>query len=62
MPLVLKKIKDQAELELKRPQNPVKPYPYHEEEVTYDNKMQNVTLAATLTIPQGKRAVPRAWC
>jgi uncharacterized protein len=54
VPLLLKPLKSEAELELKRPQNPVRPYPYHEEEVTYDNKEQNVTLAATLTIPQGK--------
>ncbi len=58
MPLVLKRVKDQADLELKRPQNPVKPYPYREEEVTYENKAQNVTLAATLTIPQGKGPFP----
>ena len=58
MPLLLKRVKDQAELELKRPQNPAKPYPYREEEVTYDNKMQNVTLAATFTIPQGKGPFP----
>ena len=53
-PLLLKRVKDQAELELKRPQNPAKPYPYREEEVSYENKGQNVTLAATLTIPEGK--------
>jgi fermentation-respiration switch protein FrsA (DUF1100 family) len=58
MPLVLKPAKDKAELELKRPQNPVKPYPYRDEDVTYDNKIQNVTLAATLTIPQGKGPFP----
>jgi hypothetical protein len=58
MPLVLKPVKDQAELELKRPQNPVKPYPYHDEDVSYENKAQNVTLAATLTIPQGKGPFP----
>jgi uncharacterized protein len=56
--LLLKPIKDKAELELKRPQNPVKPYPYHDEDVTYENKAQNVTLAATLTIPQGKGPFP----
>jgi fermentation-respiration switch protein FrsA (DUF1100 family) len=56
--LLLKRVKDQAELELKRPQNPVKPYPYHNEDVTYENKLQNVTLAATLTIPQGKGPFP----
>src|SRR5579859_1175985 len=58
MPLVLKKVKDKAELELKRPQVPAKPYPYREEEVTYNNKVQNVTLAATLTIPQGTGPFP----
>jgi uncharacterized protein len=62
IPLALKRVtdtdKDKAEMELKRPQNPVKPYPYHEEELTYENKVQNVTLAATLTIPQGKGPFP----
>jgi fermentation-respiration switch protein FrsA (DUF1100 family) len=57
-PLVLKRLKDSAELELKRPQNPTKPYPYHDEDVSYENKAQNVTLAATLTIPQGKGPFP----
>ena len=38
IPLVLKRVKSAAELERRRPQNPVKPYPYHEEEVAYDNK------------------------
>ena len=58
LPLALKKVKDKAELELKRPQVPVKPYPYREEEVSYDNKVQSVTLAATLTIPQGTGPFP----
>jgi pimeloyl-ACP methyl ester carboxylesterase len=59
-PLVLKPVreKEKAELAPKRPQNPVKPYPYRDEEVSYDNKVQNVTLAATLTIPQGKGPFP----
>jgi uncharacterized protein len=57
-PLVLKRLKDEAELEHKRPQNPVKPYPYHEEDVTYENKVQNVTLAATLTVPPGQGPFP----
>jgi hypothetical protein len=57
-PLLLKRGKDQADLELKRPQNPVRPYPYRDEEVIYDNKLQNVTLAATFTIPQGKGPFP----
>jgi pimeloyl-ACP methyl ester carboxylesterase len=58
MPMLLKPLKDLAELEGKRPQVPVRPYPYREEEVTYDNKEQNVTLAATLTIPSGKGPFP----
>jgi fermentation-respiration switch protein FrsA (DUF1100 family) len=58
IPLVLKPVKDQAELELKRPQNPVKPYPYRDEDVSYDNHLQHVTLAATLTVPQGKGPFP----
>lgn len=58
MPLSLRRVKDEAELELKRPQNPTKPYPYHDEDVSYENKVQNVTLAATLTVPQGKGPFP----
>ncbi len=58
MALVLRRLKDKSELELRRPQNPVKPYPYHEEDVSYQNKVQNVTLAATLTIPPGKGPFP----
>jgi uncharacterized protein len=57
-PLLLRRVKDPSELELKRPQVPVKPYPYREEELTYDNKVQNVTLAATFTIPPGKGPFP----
>jgi uncharacterized protein len=57
-PLVLKRVKDVAELEPQRPQNPVKPYPYGEEEVSYQNRAQSVTLAATLTIPPGKGPFP----
>jgi hypothetical protein len=58
LPLLLKRVTDKSQLERKRPQNPVKPYPYREEEVSYDNKQQNVTLAATLTIPEGKGPFP----
>ena len=57
-PLLLKRVKDQAELDLKRPQNPAQPFPYRSEEVTYDNKAQHVTLAATITIPEGKGPFP----
>jgi uncharacterized protein len=58
LPLALHRVKDKAELERKRPQNPTKPYPYRNEEVSYENTVQAVTLAATLTIPQGKGPFP----
>ncbi len=57
-PLNLKRVKDAATLELRRPQNPVKPYPYREEEVSYENKAAGIKLAGTLTIPPGKGPFP----
>jgi uncharacterized protein len=53
-PLALAPVKDSAALEPKRPQNPVRPFPYREEEVSYENKVQGDRLAGTLTIPQGR--------
>lgn len=41
-----------------RPQDPQKPYPYAEEEVTYENKADNVKLAGTLTLPKSPNPVP----
>jgi pimeloyl-ACP methyl ester carboxylesterase len=58
LPLTLKRVKDQAELQLRRPQNPVKPFPYREEDVTYNNSASGNTLAATLTVPPGKGPFP----
>jgi hypothetical protein len=58
LPLVLKKVKDVSQLEHRRPQNPVKPYPYREEEVAYENSVAHIKLAATLTIPPGKWPFP----
>jgi pimeloyl-ACP methyl ester carboxylesterase len=43
---------------LNRPQMPVKPYPYREEAVAYDNAAANVRLAGTLTLPQGRGPFP----
>jgi len=40
-------------LGLRRPQNPTKPYPYKEEEVSFQNAAGTATLAGTLTIPTG---------
>lgn len=42
-----------------RPQEPKKPYPYLEEDVSYPNQQaEGVTLAGTLTLPQGKGPFP----
>jgi fermentation-respiration switch protein FrsA (DUF1100 family) len=57
-PLVLQRVTDAAQLERKRPQNPVKPYPYSAEDLTYENKVAGIKLAATLTIPRGKGPFP----
>ena len=38
-------------VELVRPQHPKKPYPYKEEEVTFENKKGGVKLAGALTLP-----------
>jgi pimeloyl-ACP methyl ester carboxylesterase len=43
---------------LGRPQDPVKPYPYDEEEVGYENKSDGVHLAGTLTLPRTKGPHP----
>jgi pimeloyl-ACP methyl ester carboxylesterase len=40
-------------VELVRPQHPKKPYPYIEEDVTFDSKAKDVKLAATFTKPKG---------
>jgi len=58
LPLTFKRVKNASELELRRPQNPVKPYPYHEEDVAYSNPAAKIQLAATLTIPSGKGPFP----
>lgn len=41
-----------------RPQTPEPPYPYREEEVTFQNQEENFTLAGTLTLPQGEGPFP----
>ncbi|WP_289644395.1 alpha/beta hydrolase family protein [Maribacter aestuarii] len=52
LPLNLKKGKLKLEAKNNRPQEPVKPYPYNEEEVVFENKEANVSLVGTLTIPK----------
>ena len=61
LPLLLRKNQDSAAVlaPKPRPQDPVKPYPYREEEVSYSNKSApGVTLAATLTLPRGAGPFP----
>jgi len=59
VPLTLSPVKDAAQIERRsRPQDPIKPYTYKEEEVAYENSAQNIRLAATLTIPPGKGPFP----
>ncbi len=56
MPLNLKKTDKVTEL--RRPQNPKAPLPYRAEEVTYPNAGAGITLAGTLTIPEGQGPFP----
>ncbi len=45
-------------VEAKRPQNPIEPYPYYSEEVTFKNKKAGVTLSGTLTLPKKEGVYP----
>ena len=56
LPLVLKHMEKTPEI--RRPQEPKKPYPYKEEEVVYENKEAGVKLAGTLTLPRGRGPFP----
>jgi pimeloyl-ACP methyl ester carboxylesterase len=58
LPLDLKRVTDTSQTELRRPQTPLKPYPYREEEVSYENTLDHVKLAATLTVPAGNGPFP----
>jgi uncharacterized protein len=44
----------------KRPQEPSKPFPYREEEVTFRNKKAGITLAGTLSLPSTRGPYPAA--
>jgi pimeloyl-ACP methyl ester carboxylesterase len=60
VPLELKKVDAMPGTGLRRPQEPKKPYPYKEEEVTYENEQDAVRLAGTLTIPDSEGPFPAA--
>jgi pimeloyl-ACP methyl ester carboxylesterase len=56
LPLVFKRTEKLPVLS--RPQEPKKPYPYREEEITYENKPGRAKLAGTLTLPLGDGPFP----
>jgi len=55
-PLTVKRV-DKA-VEVLRPQEPKRPYPYIEKKVAYENKDAEITLAGTLTLPSGDAPSP----
>lgn len=55
-PLILKKV-EKVEA-IKRPQDPVPPFPYNEEEVKFRNEKAGITLAGTLTYPKTNTKYP----
>jgi pimeloyl-ACP methyl ester carboxylesterase len=55
-PLILKKAEKVEEI--KRPQEPQKPFPYNEEEVTFKNEEAGITLAGTFTYPKKGTSFP----
>ncbi|MCX6219435.1 MAG: alpha/beta fold hydrolase [Bacteroidia bacterium] len=56
-PLNLSKEKIEKQI-VKRSQNPVQPYPYYSEEVTFPNGKAGITLAGTLTMPSKEGKYP----
>lgn len=56
LPLTFKR--SAAAVDTSKPQDPKKPYPYEEIEITYENSAQGNKLAGTLTVPKGKKSVP----
>lgn len=60
LPLTLKRVAQVTVV--RRPQEPKKPYPYDEQEVTFDNANAKVKLAGTLTLPRGSPLAPaKGW-
>ena len=55
-PLILTKVEQLPGMS--RPQEPVPPYPYKTEEVSYEHSDAGITLSGTLTIPEGDGPFP----
>ncbi|MHC4787009.1 MAG: alpha/beta hydrolase family protein, partial [Planctomycetota bacterium] len=58
LPLELHQV--EAPTVARRPQTPQPPFPYRQEDVTYENAADGVTLAGTLTLPKGEGPFPAA--
>jgi len=56
LPLTVKRVN--KAVEVFRPQEPKKPYPYIEEEVIYENREAGIKLAGTLTLPSEQDSFP----
>jgi pimeloyl-ACP methyl ester carboxylesterase len=56
LPLNLKKLK--KTFTFNRPQKPKSPFPYISEDVTFKNEKADITLAGTLTVPEGNGPYP----
>lgn len=60
MSLKLDLDKKEEAIVLNRPQEPQPPYPYREEEVSFQNLEQGFSLGGTLTLPKGEGPFPAA--
>jgi pimeloyl-ACP methyl ester carboxylesterase len=58
LPLDLRRIEDEEDLESSRPQVPVPPYPYRESEIEYQYDNAGPVMAGTLTLPEGEGPFP----
>jgi hypothetical protein len=56
--VTFQRLANEAEVTIKRPQEPKQPYPYSEEEVVFQNKTDAVQLAGTLTLPKSGGPFP----
>lgn len=50
--------REEIGITLVRPQHPVPPFPYREEEVSFRNERAGITLYGTLTVPEGEGPFP----
>jgi hypothetical protein len=58
LPLVVKRVVTVSKRN--RPQTPQPPFPYQAEEVEFENEVQGIVLAGTLTLPKGAGPFPAA--